>query len=295
MAIVLNHNIPALQAYDAVSAAADSLQTSIARLSTGLRINSAADDAAGLAISEKMRAQVGGLDRSVRNAQDGISMIQTAEGALGEIHGILQRMRELSVQSANDSMTQQDRAYIQLEVEQLKEDIDRIAETTQFNKKKLLNGRADAMWSTNLLGTRVVINDTLRTADFFGQSAPFEGNYVVTANVVEKGRNQVLKSNILNRVLPDGETAVAEPGTKLSGLTMFNGANGVNLLSQPQTLTVSFEKGGSASVTLYMEDTVSELAEKFSRALGEASGLSGLEKAGVQHVLGNANAPSNEN
>ena len=137
MGMVVNHNIPALISYNAVSRTNNALQKSIQKLSTGLRINSAADDAAGLAISEKMRAQIRGLDRAVSNSQDGISMIQTAEGALNETHSILQRMRELSVQSANDTLTQQDRGYIQLEIDQLREEITRIGNTTQFNKKKL--------------------------------------------------------------------------------------------------------------------------------------------------------------
>jgi flagellin len=119
--MVVNHNIPALQAYNAVTTTTNALQKAVNKLSTGLRINSAADDAAGLAISEKMRAQTRGLDRATSNAQDGISMIQTAEGALSETHSILQRMRELSVQAANDTLTQEDRSYIQLEIDQLRE------------------------------------------------------------------------------------------------------------------------------------------------------------------------------
>ena len=107
MGMVVNNNIPALLAYNSVTKTNNSLQKSIQKLSTGLRINSAADDAAGLAISEKMRAQIRGLDRAVSNSQDGISMIQTAEGALNETHSILQRMRELSVQAANDTLTLQ--------------------------------------------------------------------------------------------------------------------------------------------------------------------------------------------
>ena len=134
MGMVVNNNIPALLTYNAVTKTNNSLQKSIQKLSTGLRINSAADDAAGLAISEKMRAQIRGLDRAVANSQDGISMIQTAEGALNETHSILQRMRELSVQAANDTLTQQDRGYIQLEIDQLREEITRIGNTTQFNK-----------------------------------------------------------------------------------------------------------------------------------------------------------------
>ena len=110
------------------------------KLSSGLRINKAGDDAAGLAISEKMRGQIRGLDQASKNAQDGISMIQTAEGALNETHDILQRMRELSVQSSNDTNTDADRESIQTEIGQLKEEIDRIGNTTEFNTKKLIDG-----------------------------------------------------------------------------------------------------------------------------------------------------------
>lgn len=110
------------------------------KLSSGLRINRAADDAAGLAISEKMRGQVRGLNQAVRNAQDGISLIQTAEGALNETHAILQRMRELAVQSANDTNTAGDRGQLQQEIDQLVTEIGRIATTTEFNTQKLLDG-----------------------------------------------------------------------------------------------------------------------------------------------------------
>ena len=110
------------------------------KLSSGFRINRAGDDAAGLAISEKMRGQIRGLKQAQRNAQDGISLIQTAEGALSETHAILQRMRELADQSATDTNTDADRLEIQKEVTQLTREIDRIARTTQFNTMELLNG-----------------------------------------------------------------------------------------------------------------------------------------------------------
>ncbi len=189
------HNIPALFAYNALSNTNGALQKSINKLSTGLRINSAADDAAGLAISEKMRAQVNGLDKAVANAQDGISMIQTAEGALNETHSILQRMRELSVQAANDTLTSNDRQYIQLEVDQLRTEIDRIANTTQFNKKKLLDGSNAILWSTDKLETRLNIRGGLRQIDQFGQKAVNEGNYRITIQA-DPGQNQVQKSDI---------------------------------------------------------------------------------------------------
>jgi flagellin len=189
------HNIPALQAYNALNATNSSLQKSIERLSTGLRINSAADDAAGLAISEKMRSQIRGLDRATSNAQDGISMIQTAEGALSETQSILQRMRELSVQAANDTLTQEDRGYIQLEVDQLKEEITRIANTTQFNKKKLLDGSAAALWSSDNLATKAIVNGGLRQTDQFGQKAAVEGNFRISINA-DPGQAEIQKTDI---------------------------------------------------------------------------------------------------
>lgn len=139
----INHNIAALNTYRQLNTASTNQSKSMEKLSSGLRINKAGDDAAGLAISEKMRAQVRGLDMASKNAQDANSMIQTAEGALNETHDILQRMRELSVQSANDSNTDQDRKNIQDEVDQLGKEVDRIRNTTQFNTKNLLDGSMD--------------------------------------------------------------------------------------------------------------------------------------------------------
>jgi len=191
----VNHNIPALNAYNAVNATTRGLQKSIQKLSTGLRINGASDDAAGLAISEKMRAQVRGMDQAVGNAQDGINMIQTAEGALSETHSILQRMRELSVQAANDTLTANDRSFIQLEIDQLTEEIDRIANTTQFNKKKLLNGDAAVLWSTDNLDTKVNVRGGLRTIDQFGQKSSAEGNFKITIDA-QAGTSQIQKTDI---------------------------------------------------------------------------------------------------
>lgn len=135
----INHNISALNTYRQLSTNNTLNSKSLEKLSSGLRINRAGDDAAGLAISEKMRGQIRGLDQASRNGQDAISMIQTAEGALNETHSILQRMRELAVQSASDTNTAEDRAEIQLEVDDLILEIDRIATTTQFNGMNLLD------------------------------------------------------------------------------------------------------------------------------------------------------------
>ncbi|MCM3792518.1 flagellin [Priestia megaterium] len=136
----INHNIAALNTYRQYNNANDAQSKTMEKLSSGMRINNAADDAAGLSISEKMRGQIRGLDRASSNAQDGISMIKTAEGALNETNDILQRMRELTVQSANDTNTDTDRDAVQKEVDQLAKEIDRIGNTTQFNNKNLLDG-----------------------------------------------------------------------------------------------------------------------------------------------------------
>lgn len=140
MGLQINTNIAAMNAYRNLSSTQGAMATSLERLSSGLRINRAADDAAGLAISEKLRAQTNGLDQATSNAQDAISLVQTAEGALNETHSILQRMRQLSVQSANDTNTSDDRAAIQKEVTALNSELDRIASTTQFNGQNLLDG-----------------------------------------------------------------------------------------------------------------------------------------------------------
>lgn len=147
MAIVINTNIASLNAQRNLNTSQTGLNKSMQRLSSGLRINSAKDDAAGLAISDRMTAQIRGLNQAARNANDGISMLQTAEGALNETTNLLQRMRELSVQSANATNTTDDRASLNAEFKQLVSEIDRIAKNTEFNGKVLLSGGYSAAGS----------------------------------------------------------------------------------------------------------------------------------------------------
>lgn len=138
--MIINHNLSAINTQRQMYKTSTSQAKASEKLSSGLRINRAGDDAAGLAISEKMRGQVNGLNQASRNAQDGISMIQTAEGALDETHSMLQRLRTLSVQSANGTYITADRENIQKEVDQLTQEITEIANKTEFNKMKLING-----------------------------------------------------------------------------------------------------------------------------------------------------------
>ncbi|AEN78813.1 flagellin [Ligilactobacillus ruminis] len=138
----INTNVAAMNTYSRLTAANTAKSNSLAKLSSGLRINKAGDDAAGLAISEKMKSQIGGLTQAKRNAQDGISLVQTAEGALNETHSILGRMRDLVVQGANDTLTAEDRGSINKELKALHQELTRIASTTEFNTKNLL-GKAN--------------------------------------------------------------------------------------------------------------------------------------------------------
>lgn len=140
----INTNIAAMNTYSRLTAANTAKTNSLAKLSSGSRINKAGDDAAGLAISEKMKSQIGGLTQAKRNAQDGISLVQTAEGALNESHSILERMRDLAVQGANDTLTSDDRGSINKELTALHEELTRIASTTEYNTKNLLNNANNA-------------------------------------------------------------------------------------------------------------------------------------------------------
>jgi len=187
--MIINHNITALNTHNKLSSATAAQGKSMEKLASGLRINKAGDDAAGLAISEKMRAQVRGLDQASRNAQDGISLIQTAEGALNETHDILQRMNELSTQASNGNLQSEDRTAISDEITQLNSEIDRIASSTNFNGKKLLDGNFGVQ--LNSAGTGIAVGSQGVTAiDISGAKASttFDltagtgaGQYVLTA------------------------------------------------------------------------------------------------------------------
>lgn len=181
----INHNMSAINTHRQFTDNNTAAYKSIEKLSSGLRINRAGDDAAGLAISEKMRGQIRGLNQASRNAQDGISLIQTAEAALSTTHNILQRMRELAVQSSNESYTDSDRLQLQKEVQQLKAEVDRVAYTTEFNTKKLLNGSLSA--SKELKGSTVISN-VVDAADIMGSA----GRALGGSSITERGSVQTV-------------------------------------------------------------------------------------------------------
>ncbi len=163
----INHNIVALKANNQLGKTNKLLDKSLEKLSSGFRINSAADDSAGMAISQKMKTQIAGLDQANRNASDGISVIQTAEGALNEVENMLQRMRELAVQSANGTYTTEDRTAIQAEIDQLSQEMDRISKTTEFNTMPLLDGTIDRKsFSSDNKVSLVSLSDSVSVGDY---------------------------------------------------------------------------------------------------------------------------------
>jgi len=170
-----------MNTYSNLTAANSSKAGSLAKLSSGLRINKAGDDAAGLAISEKMKNQVSGLTQATRNAQDGISLIQTAEGGLSETHSILNRMRDLTVQASNDTNTDSDRAAIQKEVDSLTTEVDRIAKDTQFNTKSLLDGGTEGKEFSFQIGANAEQNISLKISDMSAKT-------LLTADIAADGK-----------------------------------------------------------------------------------------------------------
>ena len=196
MALSIMNNTTALGAMTSVNKANSKLATTIKQLSTGFRINSAADDASGLAVSEKLRGQISGLSKAASNSQDAISMLQTAEAAMGTMTDIVQRMRELAVQAGDPAYTTNDRAMLQLEVDQLKQEINRVSTSTEFNTKKLLNGDAAALWSATSGDIEAIVRGT-----------PTAGNYKIETKIAG-GSNNVYKSDVMT--LSEGKQSAVE-------------------------------------------------------------------------------------
>lgn len=184
---------------------------SLEKLSSGFRINKAADDAAGLAISEKMRGQIRGLNQAMRNAQDGISLIQTAEGALGETHSILQRMRELAVQASSGTMAEEDITAIELEMKDLVLEIDRIAGTTKFNTKPLLDGTLEA---SILIGANSGETVTVEIGSMSASDLGFDSDFSLSAVLVEENPETDELENIISIV----DKAIADVSSERAGL-----------------------------------------------------------------------------
>jgi flagellin len=246
MSLSIYNNVMSLNSQRHLGGTQSALGKSLERLSSGLRINHAADDASGMAISEKLRGQISGLKRAMMNAQDGISMLQTAEGALGEVSSMLQRMRELAVQAANGTYTSNDRVELQKEVEQLKAEINRISTATEFNTKKLLNGDGTALWSASSNKISALIRGNVA-----------EGNYEISLAANKIGQSQVFKTDIMTLQ----EDKIGAEITTAGGTS--NDTN-INKVSNP----ISLPSTGTSYFTLDVESTANHTIGSAAATVG---------------------------
>ncbi|WP_151636395.1 flagellin [Noviherbaspirillum aerium] len=238
MASYINTNVASLNSQRALSSSQGALQTSLQRLSSGLRINSAKDDAAGLAISDRMTSQIRGMNQAARNANDGISLAQTAEGALGEIGNNLQRIRELAVQSANATNSASDRAALQAEVTQLASEITRVGSQTQFNGLNLLDG-------------------SFADQDF--QVGANSGQTIKVASISDARSTGLGRHNL---VAESGAGATAITGKVVSGAA----TNGVTAMTAADAFTISTDAGTTAAITYAGDASAKDIAAAINTA-----------------------------
>ncbi len=268
MGMVVQHNVSAMNANNAMTKNVSGLKKQTEKLSTGYSINRAADNAAGLAISEKMRSQIRGLTQATSNANDAISLIQTAEGGLQETEDIMQRMRELSVQSANGTYTDEDREQIQYEVDALKEEVDRIAQSTEYNEMKLLDGSLDGgAGNTGVYGARFGVQ---LTADNNG----FSKGDTVTSNI--SGVSVSLTSGASGK---GGENAAWDEDGKTLTINLVKGQ------SYSQSEIDELVKGANQQKEAQgasPADVKITLANGRTGTIGDTAGTSGTTVAGVR-------------
>jgi flagellin len=240
MALTINTNVASLNAQRNLGASQSSLNKSMQRLSSGLRINSAKDDAAGLAISDRMTSQIRGLNQAARNANDGISLAQTAEGALQESTNILQRIRELAVQSANDTNSSSDRSSLNAEVTQLKAELDRISETTQFNGQNLLDGSmaGAANEATFQVGANAGVSQTISFNIDSATSAELGEEAGYTAYVAEELGAYTAASSGFDFEQTTAATTASTVAVTLASVTAGSGVAGEIAISNTTASTV---------------------------------------------------------
>lgn len=293
--MIINHNMNALNAHRNMGVNNTNAGKSMEKLSSGLRINRAGDDAAGLAISEKMRGQIRGLTQASRNASDGISLVQTAEGALNETTNILQRMREISVQSANSTNTETDRAALQEELNQLTTEINRIGNTTEFNTQKLLNGGAGSSSSSNITDAASASVTTGAFSDKNLSAATFKASIKVDGTTFDI--SDALKVDWTGKNVDDVITAlnkVTAGEKKLSDVVD---------ISKDTTKFVFTAKSTGKSSSVEISTDNDDVAGLFGYGNKDAlnNGASGegnsatIQKHGLEGAtaLGNGNAPIN--
>ena len=280
----INQNIISLNALRSLGQTSRALAKNVERLSTGLRINRASDDAAGLTISERLRAQIRGLKRASQNAQEAISLLQTAEGALSETNSILQRVRELAIQAANGILTQNDRGEIQREVDQLIDEIDRIAGSTQFNSKNLLNGDAAALTS---------VNDPTRTSLIITGDVGKGGNFTINTTLLEAPTLAGYKSDHMHTIAGTDRVGIINGEyTYLNHADFLNGSSNIGLdQMEVQSQTTNgrvLVSAGSAVVSIVLTsvavgtDTIFDAINSQELTLGsDVIRLEGYDVAGA--------------
>jgi flagellin len=269
MPLNVNTNVTSLVAQRNLSRSQSSVQKSLQRLGTGMRINSAADDAAGLAISQKMKSQVRGLEQATRNANDGISMIQTAEGGLEQMGDILNRMRELAVQSSSGTLTDTDRSFLDTEFQSLISEMDRIADTTEFNGRKLLQGSASAG-----ISLQIGINNT--TNDRITVSIAS-----VKSSMVGASTTNVLSSQSLNSITNAQSSLAVIDGaiTQLSSVRSTLGTAQNRLSVSIENLGSSIENMNAANARIRDVDVARETANLTKGQILVQAGVSVLAQA----------------
>ena len=261
MGMFINTNVSAINAQRNLSITGMKMSRALERLSSGLRINRAADDAAGLSISEGLRSQIRGMRQASRNAQDGVSMVQTAEGAMTEVHSLLQRMRELAVQAANETLSSDDRTAIGSEVETLKAEIDNIADRTKFNGLSLLTGAlstTDALTGTAVLGYQLTTGGvaTISNVDVSGAKAG------TTYTLTKIDADTIRLSNDQDSVLVDLDVAGATLGAGTSGEAQINFNGGGHALK----LTITGDTTKTIANVLVNLDTLTVITSAGSGA-----------------------------
>jgi len=269
MALRINYNLASSSAQRGLGASQDAYAKQANRLSTGLRINSASDDAAGMAVSEKLKNQVRGLNQAQRNAQDGISLIQTAEGALTETHSLLARMRELAVQSSNDTLSASDRANLQVEFTALYAEVDRISSTTAFNGIYLLNNADVATGMTLQIGANNGNTFTLTVGG--AQMSTLNSNFDSAAATLTTVGYQSSASAVISAV----DAAVNAVSTARAGL----GALQNRLESVGRSLAVASENTAAANSRVADADIASSMSELVRAQILQQAGISVLAQA----------------
>ena len=269
MALRINYNLAASVAQRSLASSQDNYATQAQRLSTGLRINKASDDGAGMAVSERLKNQVRGLNQAARNAQDGISLIQTAEGAMSEAHNILARMRELAVQAANDTITNTDRTNLNTEFTSLLAEIDRIANSTQFNGVAVLTGGSTAMKlqigaNTDSGGDNVFTLNVTPAGSFYAS--------VLSPTMSDMG---VTTQSIANLAISSLDYAINKVSTARTQI----GSMQSRLESATRTLGVASENAAAANSRIADADVAASMSELVRAQILQQAGVSVLAQA----------------